>query len=220
MPVPAQPIEARGLLRDDVYGQLLTAIVDGTLAPGEQLRDQELAHWLQVSRTPIREALLRLGQTGLVQARPGRSTVVASVNDRTTAHATSVLASMHQLAVQESMAHLTAKDFDDLEFWNSEFRKAIKSGDIDQAILADDRFHDVFIAASANTVLALVVDQFTPLVRRAERLRFSHQSEQPVASAGMHTSATAHAQLISLCQSQDVAAIELSFNIWNTLENS
>lgn len=222
MPVPTQPVEARGLLRDDVYGQLLGAIVDGTLAPGEQLRDHELAQWLQVSRTPVREALLRLSHTGLVQARPGRSTMVAAVNDQATANATSVLAAMHRLAVEESISHLTAADFADLESWNSTFSQAIKSGDLDQAIMADDYFHEVFIKASNNSALALVVDQFTPLVRRAERLRFSQQGDHSAGGdqTGMHTSAAAHGQLIQLCKSQDPAAIDLSFSIWNSLNHN
>ena len=76
LPVAHAPL-ARGLLRDDVYRRLREAIVDGTLAPGEQLRDGELATWLGVSRTPVREALLRLQQAGLVTATPGRSTTVA-----------------------------------------------------------------------------------------------------------------------------------------------
>ena len=70
------------LLRDDVYGHLRDAIIDGTLEPGEQLRDAELATWLGISRTPIREALLRLGQTGLVVAQPGRSTIVSGISSR------------------------------------------------------------------------------------------------------------------------------------------
>src|SRR5918995_4693948 len=69
MPIPAvdSPSLARSLLRDDVYARLRDAIVDGTLLPGERLRDLDLAAWLGVSRTPVREALLRLGQAGLVQ---------------------------------------------------------------------------------------------------------------------------------------------------------
>ena len=75
MPIPSSsPFKGRTLLRDDVYRQLREAIVDGTLAPGESLRDGEIAEWLGVSRTPVREALLRLAESGLVVARPGRST--------------------------------------------------------------------------------------------------------------------------------------------------
>lgn len=63
MPIPTKTAPyTRSLLRDGVYVQLRDAIVDGTLEPGEQLRDGELAGWLGVSRTPVREALLRLQQ--------------------------------------------------------------------------------------------------------------------------------------------------------------
>ena len=78
---PLDPAPVRtSLLRDTVHGRLRDAIVDGTLAPGEVVRDTELATWLGVSRTPVREALLRLGETGLVRAAPGRSTVVAEID--------------------------------------------------------------------------------------------------------------------------------------------
>src|SRR5699024_6759761 len=56
MPIPTDtPVPHRTLLRDDVYRSIRDAIVRGQLAPGEQLRDQELGEWLQVSRTPVRE---------------------------------------------------------------------------------------------------------------------------------------------------------------------
>src|ERR1043165_1588084 len=98
MPVPSlQPPVARALLRDDVYRRVRDAIVDGTLAPGEQLRDQELAAWLGVSRTPVREALLRLQQAGLVAALPGRSTTVASLDSGAARDAQAVVAQMHRL---------------------------------------------------------------------------------------------------------------------------
>jgi DNA-binding GntR family transcriptional regulator len=72
MPIPASAPVDRSLLRDGVYQRLRDAIVDGTFQPGEQLKDGELAEWLGVSRTPVREALLRLGGSGLVVALPGQ----------------------------------------------------------------------------------------------------------------------------------------------------
>ena len=81
MPIPSSTAGVdRSLLRDDVYRRLRDAIVDGTFTPGEQLKDGELADWLGVSRTPVREALLRLGTTGLVLAVPGRSTTVTAID--------------------------------------------------------------------------------------------------------------------------------------------
>ena len=73
MPIPSgSPAVGRSLLSDDVYRRLRDAIVDGTFMPGEQLKDGDLAEWLGVSRTPVREALLRLRGSGLVVALPGR----------------------------------------------------------------------------------------------------------------------------------------------------
>ena len=74
MPVPANKAALeRDLLRDRAYTTIRDAIVDGTLQPGERLRDQELTEWLGLSRTPVREALSRLEQDGLVETEPARA---------------------------------------------------------------------------------------------------------------------------------------------------
>ena len=70
------------LLRDQAYAQLRDAILDGTLEPGEHLRDAAIADWLGLSRTPIREALARLEEYGLVETSPNRYTRVAPLNAR------------------------------------------------------------------------------------------------------------------------------------------
>src|SRR4051794_41964775 len=75
MPVPADRAALeRDLLRDRAYTTLRDAIVDGTLAPGERLRDQELTEWLGLSRTPVREAPSRPEQDGVGQTPPQRHT--------------------------------------------------------------------------------------------------------------------------------------------------
>src|SRR3954470_11735959 len=83
MPVPgSKAMLERDLLRDRAYGALQDAIVDGTLAPGERLRDQELCEWLGLSRTPVRDALSRLEQDGLVGTEPQRVPRVAPLDRR------------------------------------------------------------------------------------------------------------------------------------------
>lgn len=79
MPTPVTPPAAeRQLLRDTVRSRIRDAIIDGTLEPGERLHDDELIAWLQVSRTPIREALGDLVRAGLVEMAPNRYTKVAT----------------------------------------------------------------------------------------------------------------------------------------------
>ena len=54
-------------LADDVYEQILSAIVNGDIAPGERLIQEKIASQINISRTPVREALLRLEQEGILE---------------------------------------------------------------------------------------------------------------------------------------------------------
>ncbi len=209
VPVASAPVRA-ALLRDTVHDRVRDAIVDGTLAPGEVVRDTELATWLGVSRTPVREALLRLSETGLVRAAPGRSTVVTEIDLAEVREAHAVVAAMHRLAVAESVARLTAGDLDAMRAANQRFADAIAAHDADAALAADDAFHAVAVDASGNRALATVLDQFSPVVRRLERLRFaSHAGAESVAL---------HDQLVQACAAGDVdAAADVAFRTWQNL---
>jgi DNA-binding GntR family transcriptional regulator len=211
MPLPENdPAIDRRLLRDDVYHRLRDAIVDGSLAPGEQLRDGELAAWLGVSRTPVREALLRLAEAGLVVAQPGRSTTVSSLDLRDVRDARDVVAAMHELAVREAVGSLTQADLEAMHEANRRFRAAIEQGDVEAAVRADDELHGIPVAVASNRALAAVLDQFTPVLRRAERLRFS--------SLGGHASLARHDELIRLCAAGDAdQAAAVAFDTWHSL---
>ena len=211
MPIPDEaPVIERRLLRDDVYGRLRNAIVDGTFAPGEQLRDVELATWLGVSRTPVREALLRLAEAGLVVSQPGRSTIVSSVDMRAVRDARDVVAAMHEVAVREAVESLTETDLDAMREANRRFRQAVDEGDLDAALRADDDLHGVPVAVAANRALIAVLDQFTPVVRRAERLRFS--------TLNGRASVKRHDELIRLCAAGDAeGAAAVAFDTFHSL---
>jgi DNA-binding GntR family transcriptional regulator len=211
MPIPeSSPAIDRRLLRDDVYHRIRDAIVDGSLEPGEQLRDTELASWLGVSRTPVREALLRLAEAGLVVTQPGRSTIVSTLDVRDVRDARDVVAAMHELAVRESVGSFTQADLDAMREANARFRSAIERGDVGAALRADDELHGIPVAVASNRALAAVLAQFTPVLRRAERLRFS--------SRGGSASLARHDELIRLCAAGDVEqAAAVAFDIWHTL---
>jgi DNA-binding GntR family transcriptional regulator len=83
MATPLSPLDQRGnVLGDEVYSALGEAILSGALRPGEQLRDQDLAERLGVSRTPVREALQRLERIGLVEVSPHRYTRVSLLDEK------------------------------------------------------------------------------------------------------------------------------------------
>ena len=81
MPVPfkTKPFN-RSFMREEVYKTLLTWIMEGELRPGEKLLDKELAESMGVSRTPVREAMRRLEDKGLVESAANRWTRVSEVS--------------------------------------------------------------------------------------------------------------------------------------------
>nr|WP_193046527.1 GntR family transcriptional regulator [Mycolicibacterium baixiangningiae] len=211
MPVPVERGKhTRSLLRDQAYVSIRDAIVNGTLAPGEKLRDPELEEWLGISRTPIREALARLEVAGLVHTTPGRSTVVSSIERQAVLNAQSVAAAMHALAVRTAVPLMGDNDFESMARANGQFADALDRGDADAAIRSDDEFHRVAVVACENEVIGQVLEQVTPVLRRLEHLRFSSLSGRE--------SIAQHEQIIELCRQGDAdAAAEATERNWQTL---
>jgi DNA-binding GntR family transcriptional regulator len=171
MPVPEQrDAVSRHLLRDTAYTAVRDAIVDGTLGPGELLHDGELCGWLGLSRTPVRNALERLCDEGLVEMAPQRYTRVACLGARDARDAFPLLGAVHALATELAVPRLTADDVAALRAANEAFVRALRTRDATAAFAADDRFHGVFVAASGNRDVARVVDRLAARLHRLERL--------------------------------------------------
>jgi DNA-binding GntR family transcriptional regulator len=80
-PGPLQRIERAERVADTAYRRIRTAIVQGQLRPGARVTEAQLSHQLGVSKTPIREALMRLHEVGLVDLQKTRGAVVVSYGD-------------------------------------------------------------------------------------------------------------------------------------------
>jgi DNA-binding GntR family transcriptional regulator len=199
MPVPKRKAEAsRTLLRDQAYVRLRDAILDGTLEPGEQLKDAEIANWLGLSRTPIREALARLEEYGLVETAPNRYTRVAPLSAGDARDAFTVVAALHSLAALLGVPRVAESELAAMRKANEDFAAALRAVDVDRALAADDRFHGVLVQASANREIARSLERLTPKVRRLERARFG--------SLAGRRSVEGHDQIIELCASGEAEA--------------
>ncbi len=160
----------RHLLRDTAYDKLCEAIVDGTLTPGEALHDVALCRWLGLSRTPVRDALSRLRDEGLVEMEPQRFTRVAPVGVEDVQEVVPLLAAIHGLATELAVPRLRAGEIASLRSHNDDFVRGLRAGDATAAFAADDRFHAVFVDASGNAELSRVLCRLEPRLRRLEHL--------------------------------------------------
>jgi len=146
--------------------------LSGALAPGDPLRIDELAEQLALSRTPVREALTRLGDEGLVQTRPRSGTWVSPLRLDEARQALAVISAMHELAVRGAVARLAQRHLAQLAQAARRFEKAVTAGDHERAINADDEFHGVFVTVADNGPVRETIVRFMPMLRRAEALRF------------------------------------------------
>src|SRR5919205_3948281 len=97
-------------LRERVYDLVQRAIVSGELHPGQRVRDLDLAAQLGVSRTPVREALQRLEDEGLVETLPGALTRIVPLDAQAAREAFPVVAVLHALATRLAVPHLLKQE--------------------------------------------------------------------------------------------------------------
>ncbi len=148
---------AKSLMRDDVYQNLKTWIVQGVLEPEEKLRDIDLAAQLGVSRTPVREALRRLEDEGLVETKHNAWTRVSAVPFNLAERIYPIISTLEPLALEMAFESLTPENFAQMRELNTELEQALILGDAQKAALVDSAFHDVFITASRNPELIAIL---------------------------------------------------------------
>src|SRR5271163_2564263 len=127
MPLPQSESKlSRTLAREEVYGCLRAWIIDGRLRPGELLRDQDIAVTVGVSRTPVREALRRLEDEGLVETALNRWTRVAPLDLNRAAEIYAIIEVLEVLAFKQAFPRLTGEVLRALEDANQSMRTAAK----------------------------------------------------------------------------------------------
>jgi len=136
-------------LRDKIEN----AIVDGSLPPGTRLDETELAERYGVSRTPIREALLQLAHSGLIEIRPRRGAIVAEVGLDRMIEMFEVMAELEAMAARLAARRCTASDMLALTDALSACREAAAREDRDGYYYENERFHFALYRASHNGFL-------------------------------------------------------------------
>ena len=181
MPLPQTEIRlTRSLARDEAYEKIRDWIIDGTLRPGELLRDQEIAQSLGVSRTPVREALRRLEDEGFVETALNRWTRVAPLDLRKAMEIYEVIEAMEIFALER--AQLTSQDLANMAAANDAMRASIERKKATSALSADEAFHGIWMSRAQNSELWVLVAQLKAKMRRVELAYWDRaaQTEQSV----------------------------------------
>lgn len=197
-------------LREHVYSLIQQAIVSRELQPGQRIRDIDLAAQFGVSRTPVREALQRLEDEGLVEMLSGALTRVVPLDMQAAQDAFPVVAVLHALATRLAVGQLTEDDVVALRRANDNLIIALDANNVTDALQADDMFHHIFVRVANNHEIHHTLKYLMPKVRRLEYAQFS--------SLAGHTSVLQHQDIIAACeQGSPELAAKLAEQNWLSL---
>ena len=179
MIVPVERIARATTVRDEVYVRLRDAIGDGSLPAGTPLVSTDLADRLGVSRTPVREAIMRLVQDGLaVEGQPGHPVCVRPVDRDEIAAFFEIRAALEELAARMTVLRQDEDALAAVIEAEAELEREIEAGasperqqDLNHA------FHLALYTASRNPLLERLVDRLEQMTTRRYLQRLYHRAD-------------------------------------------
>lgn len=186
---------------DEAYAQIRRRILDVVWSPGYQLLEQDVAIALNMSRTPVREAMVRLQREGLVEVIPRHGMRVLPVSPSDMRELYQVLTALECMAA-ELLALRKPSDSDlmPLVAATTAMDEALKADDLDAWAVADERFHALLVDLSGNRQLKATVLNYWD---RAHRARMFSLRLRPKPVNSTHE----HMQMVECLRAGDVKGV-------------
>ncbi|WP_152655607.1 GntR family transcriptional regulator [Oceanobacillus sp. CFH 90083] len=172
-------------LPQQAYLILKTAIRELILSPGSMFLEREITEFLEMSRTPVREAFVRLETEGLIRLVPRKGFVVEPIRPEDLQEIYSVIVALDSIAAEAATRHATDKDIQQLQHMIDEQLEALDREDLARWSKLDDLFHRRILDLASNQRLSNTYETFDDQCHRA-RLYTIHQRPLPTQSIQEH----------------------------------
>ncbi|MGN6831210.1 GntR family transcriptional regulator [Paucibacter sp. M5-1] len=187
-------------LHEQVSARLRTMLVEGRIAPGAKLNERELSEQLQVSRTPLREAIKLLAAEGLVDLLPNRGAVAVKLTEADVMHSFELLAELEGLSGMLAAERIAEAEIAELRALHFEMMACHARRDLSGYYRLNARIHSAINEAAGNPVLA---QTYRAINARVQSLRFrTNQDEAKWARA-----LAEHQQMIEALAARDGARL-------------
>lgn len=182
----AAPDDGRSSRVSDAYARLKAEILGNRLAPGFQTTEPDMAERLGMSRTPVREALIRLQSEGLVRLHPRRGFYVLPVSPDDMRDIYQLLIIMEpEAAAAVAQRGLRAREAARLAAASEAMEAALRKDRLQDWAMADDNFHRVLLGMSGNARLVSIVSTLFDQAHRARMITL-YLRKKPAQSTGDH----------------------------------
>lgn len=189
--------------RADVYGAIREAISDGSLSVNEPLREERLAAALGVSRTPVREALVRLTAEGLVEAEASGGVRVSALSADDLDEVFALRGALESMALRYACEARDPAGLEELRAIHAASTDAVAADDVERLLELNTQFHAALNSLAGKRRLQNLIELLRDQSRRYRVLALYDESER-------RTSVDEHGRLIELVAAGDAdAALEL-----------
>jgi DNA-binding GntR family transcriptional regulator len=169
-------------LHDQVTSRLRTMLVEGQIAPGSKLNERELCERMEISRTPLREAIKLLAAEGMVELLPHRGAVAVRLTKDDVINSFEVLADLEALSGSLAVQRMTGQELADLHVLHDEMAACFENGDRSGYYSRNALIHTAINKAARNPVLT---GAYHSINMRVQSLRFSANQVIPKWAAAM-----------------------------------
>ena len=192
---PLVPIRRRPL-HDEATERIRDLIVEGRLAAGEWINEAELCKQLQISRTPLREAIKVLATEGLVELVPRRGARVAQLSLRELTDLFEALAGVEGLGAELAAERISATDLEKLHELQASIEQSHKARNRLAYFHENHELHVAIVRCSGNSA---IVDIHARLIARVRRARY----QAILSEARWSASVEEHAQILAALARRD-----------------
>lgn len=166
------PARVRGSGAQTVYERVRQAILDLTLEPGSPLDEVQLSEQFDMSRTPIREALVRLVAEGLATTLPNRNTIVSAIDFVRLPVYFEALTLMYRVTTRGAAVHRSEGDLVRINAFKEAYATAVEARDALRMIQANRDFHVAIAEAGGNFYFTQLFSRLLDEGRRILRLYY------------------------------------------------
>jgi DNA-binding GntR family transcriptional regulator len=159
----------RVVLHEQVAATLRQMLVEGLIPPGGKLNERELCEELNISRTPLREAIKMLAVEGLVELLPNRGSVAIELSAADVRHTFEVMAGLEGLSGELAAQRITESELDEIKALHFEMMAAFTRRDLSAYYQLNAAIHRAINQAAKNPVLTATYNQVNA---RLQALRF------------------------------------------------
>ncbi len=145
-------------LKDQVYEYIRLQMKVGKLKPGDSIDMNAFSQKLGVSKTPMRDALIRLEMEGFVRILPRRGVIVNELTVQDIRDSYQILGALESTAIIAAAPHLEEAAVKKMEKLNEGMRQALERDDFNAYYEKNLRFHDIFLNLSGNKQLRDTAD--------------------------------------------------------------